>query len=1181
MKNRIDQLLKGQFEYQKEKLNMVPERLKLKVKPGQMYRGSFRLFSDSGERFRGIIYSSSLRVICEPSEFSAADNSISFLADARQLEEGQTITGAFTVCCELGEYQLPYEIVTEESDKARSEEVTLDRLTETAKADFQSAYRLFLSEGFSQWIDRNRPDLSGMYHAFFLGSVSYESLEEFLLFAEKKEPVRIHVEDSPVWFDSLKEPVRAEFSITREGWGFQKLRITSDAPFVRPEKEEVTTEEFAGSRLLSGYIVDTRLMHPGLNYCRISIESPNMKSEIEVTARLVSETEAGSGMRNPEKHRISLENCYVRFRLGLLPRREWIEQSMQILSAYRQDGGQDVFAELLEIQMLYADQKRQMALNLLQALSEQQERLSQPGQYAFYLYLTTFYNQEEGYVDQVEAGIRELYEKEPENWILLWILLYLNNNYLHSGTARYQAVSEQFDRGCRSRLLYLEAWQALRDDPFLLKSLGEFELHLLKMAADEGALTPGVVRQTAVLALHEEGFRAPVFRLLEACYQADPTDEMVRTVCTYLIKAKCQDKKYFPWFEKGVASSLRITGLYEYYLATTDITEISELPQIIRMYLIYDNSLDYRRKACFFKSVLAGREQSLQTFGTYQQAIQRFVRDQLEQGHFTDELGELYQAFIRRDMLNRPMQEHLVRFLFSIRIREIHSQMHTVVVDSACLKHQVRYPVTDKEAVVAVYDRESRILLEDEFGGMHPVDVRAKTEQIYENERQLKWCMKDRPDLPGLQLYLASEALRSEDPDEASLSCMLQAISNRDYTDSFRDALKKKILAYYLKHPRSGSVRDFLDSIDLPEFAAADKTALITLLAEEGMCEEAFDLLEHFGGEEIPLLQLVRICSRMVLAYEFGENRTLLSLCHTCFASGKYDDKLLRYLLLYYEGPVRDMMMIWSAGVEFELDTLQIEEKILTLVLFTGAQTEGSEPVFESYRKKIGQKKLCLAYADLKAYEFFVKGLPVAKSVFQFIEQDYLKLKAAGHLDYQPDICRLALLQHYAYLPSLSRTQRQVVADLLKTYNARGLRYAFWKRFDKELLAPYQLEGTVFVEYAADPDAEVSVTWDIDGGESRTEPVTTQFEGIFVREFLLFEGEELNCTICEKTDGEEKRSGPLHLRADAITDVQEGRYALLSRLQHAVDADRKAEEQELLETLLMQEKLSGEVFTLI
>ncbi|MCD8023424.1 MAG: DUF5717 family protein, partial [Lachnospiraceae bacterium] len=109
------------------------------------------------------------------------------------------------------------------------------------------------------------------------------------------------------------------------------------------------------------------------------------------------------------------------------------------------------------------------------------------------------------------------------------------------------------------------------------------------------------------------------------------------------------------------------------------------------------------------------------------------------------------------------------------------------------------------------------------------------------------------------------------------------------------------------------------------------------------------------GAEEFPVMQLVRICRRMALDLEFEENPMLLSLCYRCFALGKYDDKLLRYLLLYYEGAVEDMRQVWSAASEFGLDTMLLEEKIMTMMLFTRQGTQGSEPIFEAFVNKRGR----------------------------------------------------------------------------------------------------------------------------------------------------------------------------------------------------------------------------------
>ena len=77
--------------------------------------------------------------------------------------------------------------------------------------------------------------------------------------------------------------------------------------------------------------------------------------------------------------------------------------------------------------------------------------------------------------------------------------------------------------------------------------------------------------------------------------------------------------------------------------------------------------------------------------------------------------------------------------------------------------------------------------------------------------------------------------------------------------------LRAAVLHYYSEHARDDSLPDFLERIAYLDYVKADKAALISLLAEEGECKDAFSLLDMYGSEGIPLLQLVRICSRMIL----------------------------------------------------------------------------------------------------------------------------------------------------------------------------------------------------------------------------------------------------------------------------------------------------------------------------
>ena len=1184
MKRRIEQLLNGKFEYQTSKLLMDPGILNLEVQPGGRVRGSFRILSASGERVRGFLYTSSPRVLFDPTEFQGSDVEIHFQADASGMKSGMTETGVFSICSELGEYMLPYTITVTEMDEKETElpSDSGKSLAELARQDFEKAYRCFISPEFGRMLAKNEPDLFGLYETIAKASFRYQSLEEFLNGAGFKDPIEITAETSQLSRSQLTEPVMESIRLTRSGWGFVKLEASSDAPFLHLEKTLLTTDDFAGSTYDFRILLDTNQMHAGVNYGRIRISTCYQTFYIEITAR---RTEGISNLHQRQicqKMRCKLENLYIGFRLQKMDVETWIDCSVKAIDHYTGAGGEDPFADLFLAQLYYADDKRQKAVEILNRLQEHQERFSNVTQYGFYLYLTTFFSRDSDYVDQIEAEITHLFEENPSDWVLQWILMYLNERLLKDDAAKYGVVAGQFARGCRSRIMFLEAYQILQKNPYYMHRLGAFELQLLRFAAKEHALTEGVLQQTIELTSHISAYDDTLFQVLTAGYENHPSRDLLKAVCLLLMKGDKKDRKYFRWYEKGVEEGLRITGLYEYYMASMDYTTMSELPQIIQMYFVYDNLLDYRKRASIYESVLKQRDSDPQMYRVHRAAMQKFTLEQLEAGHLTDALTGLYRGLLRRDTLTRSMAEKLLRMLASYEIVCEAPEMKYIVVHSPAMKEEEMVPLTGGRAQVQIYDPFSVVMAVDGEECRYPAHLLCEIRPLFEDETLMRWCMEKQPESVGAVLYVSSRSLQREKTSREELPFLQAAEKQNCFTDAFRCRLRARILDYYQTHLLDDTLSDYLRSIEIQDFVEADKTALIILLAEEGMCEEAFELLNHYGAEEIPLIQLVRICSRMVLACEFEENRMLLSLCHTCFKNGKYNDKLLRYLLLYFEGSIQEMIHVWQAGCEFELDTLMIEEKIMMMVLFTRSQTQETEPVFEAYLKKMGRRKLCRAYVNLRAYEYFVKGRPAGKSVFRFMEQEYESCLAKGKQQEQEDVCRLALLQYYSGCPSLEEKQEKRVVQLLEEYHTKGMRFAFWKKFPDRLLAPYQMEGREFVEYVCSPKHQVHIYYRRKGqSEYHKEAVQNYFEGIFVKEFTLFAGEELECYLEEQAEGGTIRTDERVLTAAAVESGGYTQYEILNRMIRAQDRQDDKALQEEMENFLLQEYLAKEIFTLI
>ena len=169
--------------------------------------------------------------------------------------------------------------------------------------------------------------------------------------------------------------------------------------------------------------------------------------------------------------------------------------------------------------------------------------------------------------------------------------------------------------------MYVEAYQILKKNPFLMRHLGNFELQLLRFAAKEEILTAEVIRQVANLAVHYGHFDQRLYEILSAGYRLYPSADLVKAICILLIQGGKRESCYFPWYEKGVECGLRITGLYEYYMETMDCVDLQEMPQIIRMYFAYDNTLDYRKRAAIYRRILENRENDGQTWRTYRPAM--------------------------------------------------------------------------------------------------------------------------------------------------------------------------------------------------------------------------------------------------------------------------------------------------------------------------------------------------------------------------------------------------------------------------------------------------------------------------------------------------------------------------------------------------------------------------------
>ena len=148
-----------------------------------------------------------------------------------------------------------------------------------------------------------------------------------------------------------------------------------------------------------------------------------------------------------------------------------------------------------------------------------------------------------------------------------------------------------------------------------------------------------------------------------------------------LIKGNKTQKRYFVWYQRAVDSELKIAQLYEYYMMTID-ENVSHgpLPKSILLYFMHGNSLDYKKAAFLYASLVTYEEQAGDLYLNYREQMVAFTWDQLKKRHITESLRILYKRFCTDDEMTADRMEAMRDICYSYGISTKVPNMKCVLV---------------------------------------------------------------------------------------------------------------------------------------------------------------------------------------------------------------------------------------------------------------------------------------------------------------------------------------------------------------------------------------------------------------------------------------------------------------------------------------------------------------------
>lgn len=1154
MRKRIQKLALGKFEHEEPVLALSTDKIEITVLEGQDYTGEFVITSKNGVKLKGLVYSSNPHMECLTPQFKGEEVRICYQFHGNGFIEGDIQKGEFSIICNQGEYNLSFvvSISRHYADTSIGKVKSLYDFAKLAGTDWNEAYKIFASAGFKNLFKAEEVSERLYYEGFSRAPVTMTNMEEFLVTIRKKECVHFDVEKDAYEYEDIREGQREYISVRKNNWGYLEFGITSEDAFLQPLKKRMTTEDFVGSVCRVEYLIDVTKLHPGKNYGRLVFENAYQRKEITVTVNQNRGEPVTAGKAwEVQRGLKELTELYIEYRLKKIGGAMWATKTIGILNHLLAIEEGNFWYQLMKAQAFLVSRQKQEAEWILEEYRRKAENKNTP-EYGYYLYLCTLYEREPSYVNRLARQIEEIFHTREDSDILFWILLFVKEEYCENSAARLRALQQRMAEGCSSPFLIMEAYYVYWQNPYLLTRLGNFEIRVLHWAGRRGILTEELAVDIISLAGTVRTYQPLFYKVLCVLYDKYEKPELLSAICSYLIRTQRFAPEYHDWYEKGIEEDFRIAGLNEAYLTSMDERNIKKMPRMVQMYFRYNTAIPYKQKAALLVNIIAGKEKEPSVYESYRRIMEEFAYEQILEGHMDDNLSVIYSEMLDKGMIQKTMVPSLAKILYTHKLTVI-GNMAKVYIFHRQLKEIQMVPVVRSVAYFQLYSKDYAIVFEDSCGRKYAAGISYQLERLLNPGTYLRKCLEYAPYEAAFLLHYFSGREKSFTfmPDDREY--LLQLLKNDKLRDSYRAGLYPEILRYLNRMDEAELVEDYLNHAPIKQCGREDRTYLTEQLIECRKYDMAYEAIREYGVGQIDPVKLAALCSYEIEAYEQEEDDFLLSLAAYAFYQGKYSPSVLSYLERYYGGTTKNLKKLWQCCYSFEVDTFELEERLLVQMLYTTEFVDNVEEIYESYCMHGGLELVREAYLSYFSYLYLIRGTLVPNQIFPEIMQ------RIGENKQVPDVCRIALLQYFAEENEWTEEKQDTVLSLVDEYVERGMYFAFYQKFPEKLKNYFQFYDKVFIEYRTDPRKRVTLYYRMEGQEEFCEEeLNDVFEGIFTKAFTIFFGESVEYYITEE-EGSISRV------------VESGRLE-----NHENSRQSKQNRFELINAMLLQETLGEE-----
>ena len=1112
--------------------------LDIEVEEGKVYKDSFFIESENKVPIEGYVCTTSDKVETEAERLEGTRQEIPFYFKGKLATAGNTFEGDIVLITNGGEYNIPYcvKVIHKFVESSGGRISTMEEFVQIYENNRKEAVDIFFLPNFEEVFLQGKPEQKELYHSLMKSRSKSLILEEFLTAAGYKNTSFLDVSQDKLVLEEEDSSAQLELLLTQPG--YVEGSIYSEKGQIQISRERFSSDDFTDGKLLFNVEKKQNLLN-GSDIIHIDTVRQDIEISVEWWAKQTALTKEKEKKLYLKKKRAQLMHNYLYFRTGSIAFEDFAEDSghvLEELSRYTEDNEWKLYRMHFFLMEERKEEGKEL-LELLETISQRDEFT--PLEANYFLYLKAMYYRTPEAISKAVSTIREFYELSEYKAEALWMLIYLDREY--NKRLQYDTIRQLFEEGNNSSLLYFEACDILNENPNYMEELGKFEISIFRWGVRYGYISLSLSYQFARLALKAKYYNKSIYYIAEKLYGVEPDEQFLQVICSLLIKGNRTGKEYHEYFRLAVEANLKIIGLNEFFIRSMDFETYDLIPQRVLIYFTYSNSLDYLEKAYLYSNVLRNKEKYEEVYGAYYSKMLPFIEEQLLKGRINEHLAYLYTCF-QKEVLEKPDNWKAVcDILFYHKL--ICTNPHIIGVYVSCpeLGTEKYYPLSGGTGGVEIYNDRAVLYFVDNNEQRYVKDINYQLREFLSPQQfEEEWIRRN---LSNRKILLMESGKMEENIKEQTLPVLQRIVFNDDFTRWMQVEAVEKMLVYYENHQDKRNLARWLGKIDYSNISTEFRKTLMDYYMEVGMMEDAFFGIELYGCDIMGAAKILRLASFGAQCYQGKDDEATLSLAYAAFIRKKCNKDTLIYLMKHFKGETAALLEIWERSKRFGLETAAFERRILEQVMFTGNDTEGVFPVFESFYATDEGDELIDRYLEYASMKELESSMELNDFMHMAIGQEIVN----GRMENRHS--RIHFLYYFAGREDWYDTIKDTAVYIINGFLQEEFYLPVYQAYSQWITFPIHYQEMTFLTYHGRAGSNVILRYQIDGEEYSLRELHLEevLPGMYVCHMNFFQKDHVKYRL--ESDGSPVDEGAgLEFETFEYGDGEDSRFFTLNHL---------------------------------